>query len=280
MRHVCAVGLLLVATLAALAGPPEAKVPPIRLPMTPVAPVVPPAPPPAPVADVSKLAADQWYVIDSDVPVIVLASPAGLVRVTEEAGPVRIKGRFADGAGKVETRDYKGKHVVTVEAVATGRVEIIVVPVGAQKAADVIRRTLDVYTGLPPPLPDDPPKPIEPPEPPSPVGPLRVLFVYETNKPLTREQKNAIDSPAVEKYLNEKCSKDAKGAPEWKEFDPHQKFAASFNPTLKALFTDSLAEANKKLPAVVIAVGQNAKVYQVTNEAELLALLKKHAEGK
>jgi hypothetical protein len=278
MRHVCAVGLLLVATLAALAGPPEAKVPPIRLPMTPVAPVVPPAPPPAPVADVSKLAADQWYVIDSDVPVIVLASPAGLVRVTEEAGPVRIKGRFADGAGKVETRDYKGKHVVTVEAVATGRVEIIVVPVGAQKAADVIRRTLDVYTGLPPPLPDDPPKPVEPPEPVA--GPLRVLFVYESNAPLTPTHRGAIFSPVVEKYLDEKCSKDAKGKPEWNRFDPDQEFAAGFNPTMKTLFGDALAEAKKKLPAVVIAVGKEARVYQVTNEIELLALLKRHAEGK
>ena len=90
----------------------------------------------------------------------------------------------------------------------------------------------------------------------------------------------AIFSPAVEKYLDEKCSKDAKGKAEWKRFDPQQVFAAGFNPTLKELFVASLSEANKALPAVVVAVGSQVRVYPVTTEADLLALLKKHAEGK
>lgn len=130
-----------------------------------------------------------------------------------------------------------------------------------------------------------PPEPIPPPEPkpdpaPDPVGALRVIFVYETQKPLSRDESGAIFSPGVEKYLNERCSKDAKGRPEWNVFDPDQKFAAGFNPTLKALFTDSLAEARKAMPAVVVAVGKEARVYRVTNETDLLAVLKRHAEGK
>jgi len=282
-------GLHALTLAAALSAPPgpaaePAKPPAVRLPAAPVAPapVAPPAPAPAPAGDPSKLSADQWYVIDSDVPLIVLASPAGLVKVSEEAGPVKLKGRFVDGAGKVETRTYKGKHVYVVEAVASGRVELLVVPVGAASEKEVIRRTVDVDSGkgpIPPPKPVDPPTP-KPPEPDPVVGPLRVIFVFESNKPLSREQDAAIRSPVVEKYLNERCAKDAKGRPEWNSFDPQQQFGPGFNPTLKELFATSLVEAKKVLPAVVVAVGRDARVYPVTTEAELLALLKRHAEGK
>lgn len=114
-----------------------------------------PTPMPRPASAVSKLAADEWYIVDSDVPVLVLASPEGVVSVTEDSGPVKIRGKFADGAGKVESRTYKGKSVFTVEAIQTGRVEILIVPVGGT-AKDVIRRPLDVSSNVGPrPPPDD-----------------------------------------------------------------------------------------------------------------------------
>lgn len=144
-------------------APSVSAAPDIRFPVAPV-----PAPSPAPVADLSTLSGEQLYVIDSDAPLIVLASPAGLVRVTEDTGPLKIRGRFVDGGGKVETRTFKGKHLFTVEAVGTGRVELLVVPVGATKEADVIRKTLDVDAQNPIP----PPKPVPPkPEPPKPDPP-------------------------------------------------------------------------------------------------------------
>lgn len=148
--------VLTVATLAPAADPG------IRLP---VAPVVPSPMPTVPVdpSPVTRLALDQLYVIDSDVPVIVLASPAHLVAVTEESGPLKVRGKFAGGSGKVETKTFGGKVVVVVEGLVTGRVELLVVPVGAKSVAEVVRRTIDVEAGegpIPPPKPK--PDPVKP----------------------------------------------------------------------------------------------------------------------
>lgn len=176
--HATALALVLVASAGVGAADP------IRIPVGPVVPQPMPTPTPRPDAAV-RLAGDALYVIDSDTPVIVLASPAGLVSITEDAGPIKVRGRFVDGLGKVETRTFKGKQVVTVEGLVSGRVELLIVPVGATKASDVIRRTIDVDTGtapIPPPQPKPEPKvdpkPVDPA--PIPVAGLRVLIVYES----------------------------------------------------------------------------------------------------
>ena len=127
----------------------------IRLPVAPKIDI-----PPAPPTEISKLKADQFYVIDADAPVIVLSSPLGFVKVTEEAGPIKVRGRFVDGTG-VETRTFKGKHVYIVEAVQDGKIELILVPDGAKTEKDAIRRNLNVETGIgPQPPPDAPADPI------------------------------------------------------------------------------------------------------------------------
>lgn len=136
-----------------------------------------PTPMPLPASAVSKLAADEWYIVDSDLPLIVLASPEGVVTVTEDAGPLKLRGKFADGAGKVETRTYKGKHIFTVEAVHTGKVELLLVPVGGD-AKSVIRRTLEVTGARPPPEPIPDPKPD--PKPAPYVGKFSMVVIEET----------------------------------------------------------------------------------------------------
>jgi hypothetical protein len=147
--------LHLVLAAGALGGSDPAPAP-IRLPVLP-APM--PPPPPAPIA-VAALASDQLYVIDSDVPCIVLASPAGVVAVSEDSGPIKMRGKFVDGKGSEESRTYTGKAVYTIQATGNGRVELLIVPVGGGKDA-VIRRTLDVGQSAPPvPVPPSPgPKP-------------------------------------------------------------------------------------------------------------------------
>lgn len=144
-----------------------------------------PTPMPTPVLAVSRLAADEYYVVDSDVPLIVLASPEGFVSITEDVGPLKLKGKFADGAGKIETRTYKGKHVFTVDAVAVGKVELLIVPVGGD-AKSVIRRTLEVTGARPP--PDCPPPPVvDPPKPPPvvdpPVPPKPTVYYFLVVRP-------------------------------------------------------------------------------------------------
>jgi len=149
---------------------------PIRLPELAV-----PTPMPRPASAVSKLASDEWYIVDSDVPVLVLASPEGIVTVSEDSGPVKIRGKFADGAGKVESRTYKGKSVFTVEAVQTGRVEILIVPVGGD-AKSVIRRTLDVSSNVGPrPPPDPTPDPKPTPTPAPYTGKFSMVVIEETD---------------------------------------------------------------------------------------------------
>jgi len=145
-----------------------------------------------------SLAADQLFVIDSDIPVLVLASPRGLVSITEEAGPVKVRGKFVDGTG-VETRTFKGKSVVTVEAIAAGRCELLVVPVGAAKGEQVVRRTLDVIVGqgpIPPPVPRPDPKPQPEPKPdPLRVDSVWVVVVEDAAAPRTIETATALNDP-------------------------------------------------------------------------------------
>lgn len=138
------------------------------------------------------ITADTVFMFDSDVDLLVLSSPEGYVKITEEQGPIRIRGKFADEPGKTQKREYKGKEVYTVEGVKDGKVELIVVPLGGAVVLpdDVIRRTITVQ------LKDAAPAPKPPtPQPPTPQPPvpqpklddapvntdgLHVAFVYET----------------------------------------------------------------------------------------------------
>lgn len=156
MRHAAHLLLAVVAAASCAADPPA-----VRFPAGPAVPQPMPA-----AASAGRLAGDQLYVIESDAPVILLASPPGLVAVAEEAGPVRVRGKFVDGAGKVESRVFQAKQVFVVEALGTGRVELLVVPAGAKSAADVARRTVEVDAGHgPTPPPNPTPAPPVPPEP-------------------------------------------------------------------------------------------------------------------
>lgn len=146
-----AIFLLLLFVSPAVAQGPAA----IRFPEV-VAPVV---PAPAPQA-VSRLSANELFVIDADIPLLVFASPQGLVSITEEAGPLRIRAHFVGGS-KIQSKTFKGKYIYVIDAAKSGDVEIIVVPVSATKASDAIRKQLAVDAGE---GPRPPPKPIDPPD--------------------------------------------------------------------------------------------------------------------
>jgi hypothetical protein len=172
-----------------LASPAVAAEPAVRVPSAaPIPAPMPPKPAPAPAGGPLTLSAGVWFVVDSDVPVIVLSSPAGLVSVTEDAGPLRFRGRFVEEPEKLQTRTFSGKHVFTVEAVASGRVEILVVPVGAKGEKDVIRRTVDVDAGQGP-IP--PPKPKPDPEPKPDPKPLPVAWVVVVEETEARTEAQA-----------------------------------------------------------------------------------------
>lgn len=157
--------------------------PPIRLPMS-VTPLVP--------AAVTELKEECWFVIEADIPCIVLASRNGFVSITQEKGPLRLRGKFADGSGKVETRSYDAKGLWIIEALAPGEVELLIVPNGAVDESVVIRRTL-VVGGLgprPPPKPEPEPKPDPTPVPPSTLT-AKILTVVVVEKALERTPETA-----------------------------------------------------------------------------------------
>jgi len=172
--------ILLAWLLFAVAGLAAEPSPSIRLPDIPQ-----PAPAPVVTPDTPvKLLGETLYVVDSDLPLVVLCSPAGVLKVTEEAGPIKIRGVFA-GNEKSSTRTFKGKHVYTVEVAdgKSGRCELLIVPTGIKTEAEVIRRLIDANTGpQPPPIP---PKPDPDPKPDPvvwPESPLIVVVIEETEQ--------------------------------------------------------------------------------------------------
>lgn len=128
----------------------------------------------------SVLTGDRLYVVSADVDGFLLVHPPGLVTVSQDAGPLKIRGRFVGGPDKAETRTFMGKTVFVVEAIGAGRVYIDFVSVGAKTPADVVSRTVDVDVGggaRPP--PDPPPGPPNPPSPPSPTADPELVKKYQ-----------------------------------------------------------------------------------------------------
>lgn len=255
--HGTALLLALVASAVGAAPPGES----IRVPSGPVVPTPMPAPP-GPDAAV-RLDRDTLFVIDADNPVLVLASPKGVVRVTEEAGPLKIRGKFVDGPGQTETRTFKGKAVFVVEAAVTGRCEILVVPAGA-KADQVIRRTLQVEAGegpQPPPKPDPKvdPKPDPKVEPkddaPIPAPGLRVLIVYDGAEAavakLSPGHQEIIFGAPFREYLQAHCAK----GPDGKTAEYRIWKATTAADSDNRLWATAFARKRDSLPWLVVSNG-------------------------
>ncbi len=149
-----------VALLSAFQPEPMGEALAADAPIVIVFPVIePPAPVPAPPSAVTKLPADVFYVISSDVAFLAVASPSGLLGLTHETGPLRIRGKFIEDPSKVQTKTYSQKYLVIVEARASGMAELLVLPTGATSEQQYIRRMLDSSVGPDPPKPPDPPTP-------------------------------------------------------------------------------------------------------------------------
>lgn len=122
-----------------------------------------PPPQPMPVSSVLKLTSEVYYVVEADVPVMILASPDGIVNVGSDTGPLKLRGKFIDGKGKVETRTYKSKYVYYIDqnAGANGNVELFVFAIGEPDASKVQRVKLVVgdVQPIPPPVPAPVPTP-------------------------------------------------------------------------------------------------------------------------
>ncbi|QVL32358.1 hypothetical protein KIH39_00110 [Telmatocola sphagniphila] len=205
MKRLSATILALCFAFAACASDPQAGGS-IRWPE--IAPAQQVAPAPSPATD---LQADTWFVIESDVDCFLFTSPKGLVNVTKEAGPLRLKGKFADSStGKTETRSYKAKWIYTIEASSAGQCEIIVLPVGAKGEDEAQRRILNVLGAQPPPEPEPDSKPKPKPSPkvvPIAAEGFRVLITFDNadQSGLNEDQQKAIYGAELRSYLNSHC---------------------------------------------------------------------------
>lgn len=282
MRLVHASSLVFLLVAAAVGAEP-AKPLAIRFP-EPAA----PAKAAAPVAPgaVTKLAADEYYVIDSDQELFARAIPNGIVTIAVETGPLVVKAKFAGGGNKIERREFKGKFLYFIEGKSSGRVDLIIVPKGVTTDAEIITKSIDVTAGQgpqPPPVPPQPkPEPI--PVPPKPVDPapipdagFRVLIVFETDQTLTAAQHSVIYGKTIRDYLDANCVVEPDGKTRaYRIWDKDVQVGAE-----SKIWRDAFARPHPAIPWIVVSNGKTGFEGPLpANVADTLTLLKKHVEGK
>lgn len=280
-------------------GPVSKDMTKVQLPVIPVL-IEPDADPvPVPLPDkqsgpvpVSELSEDTWYVIESPFPLIVLASPPGLVGVSHEDGPVKVRGKFVDGTGRTETRTFKSPHVYSINALQAGTVELLIVPVGVTQESEVLRQSLKVLgeTPRPPPVPvpvPDPgpipvpvPVPDPVPQPPRPATGLRVLLL--TNETASRDQLNTTASTKIVEWLNTNCAKSEDGRAEWRRWD-RTSISKPDNLLKEAPLWQKLwKDIGEKLPEgnlVIVVTDTKVAVQPMAGPDATLDLLQKIKEG-
>lgn len=242
-----------------------------------------PLPPPPPNPNVNPtIEYGKFYVVESDAQFFLLVSPKTFVPVSYEDGPIKLRGVFVDGTGKVETRTYKKKFIAIVEPLpeARGEAELIAIPKGVE-TEDKIKRLMVDLGPVPDPEPEPDPDPTPDPTPPGPIVPVgfRVIIVYEAMSGYSPGIMTAMFSEKVQTYLDTKCAKDSKGKPEWRRWDKDVEFNSEASPTLKELWTAAQPKIGTdvpKTPRVITTVNQKFKVQDLpASEEEFLALLKK-----
>lgn len=233
-----------------------------------------PAPVPGDPKVVSSLAVEDWYVVESDMEIIALQSPDNVLDIEATHGPITVRGKFADGTGKIETRVYTSSYVYFVTAKKPGKTELILIPLGVKMESEIVRQELTVTDGTGPNPPPDPfvPDPVEP-DVPVPVASFRVIFVKESGATLSPEQSAIPNAKALRDYLNAKTTQEG-GRSGWREYDPQQN-PVSEQPTMKALWQAVVPQITS-VPCMVVEVNGHATVMPFPeNVDDALATLKK-----
>lgn len=138
----CLLLILLLACTSSAADPPKLQ---IRFPQVVTQPEATP---------VESIGAEEWYIVDSDVECFFRASVKGVINFKTEPGPLRMRGKFAGGGGNIETREYKGKFITTIEVTGPGTTELFTIPKGVMDDADIVQKTIRVGgSNTPPPVP-------------------------------------------------------------------------------------------------------------------------------
>lgn len=237
---------------------------PIRLPA-----ITQPAPLPQPVSGDVTIPADCWYVVESDVELLVFTSPGGSIKVTRETGPLKLLGKFVGEEAKgVQSKKYDAKHLVLITADKPGRDELLLVPVGAKSEAEAKRVFLRVGT-MPQPPPIDPKPDVKPDVKPVVVNTFRVFVVYESSQTMTQAQTNVVYGGEVEAYLNAKCTGGKTG---WRRRD---KDANGDEDQAMAALWAAVKPAVTSTPCFAVEINGKVEIIPVEpTQAEMIAKLK------
>ena len=266
--------LLLILCAYQCRGGDDDDLQPVRivLPMSPVLtePDSPPPPPNPKVIDTLK--ADEWYVVESTVELIALQSPGGFVSIDVDAGPITLRGRFADGNGKVERRKYSSPYVYTVTGEKAGKLELILIPVGVAHESDIVRQVLTV-SGQGPQPPPDPVDPIVDPVDPITPAKLQVVIIEDPalRGSLPADQIAAMDGAEVRDYCKTHCVL-TNGTPDFRKLSLRQDVSGQPE-WIKTAF----AEPRSVLPFLVILTPTKTISGPLpATVAETMAMLKKY----
>jgi len=126
---------------------------------------------PQPIQTADTFSTDQLYLIQSDLSLVILASPAGVLQVTPAKQGSVIFSRFAGGKG-LEERQVVRANGYVIRGLAAGTAELLILPAGSADVVDLRRRILNVTAAQTTP-PDGRPQP--------PADDVAVAFrAYET----------------------------------------------------------------------------------------------------
>jgi hypothetical protein len=226
---------------------------------------------------VSALTEDTLLVIESTSPLMVFDFPEGLVSVEADDGarPMKVKSKFADGTGKMESRTFTSKYLYFVEALKKGEVEMLIIPEGAINKTQSQRHKITVMglSPIPPPGPGPTPEPDPVPVPT--VTSFRVIFVKESGSTLNASQSSIPAAKVIRDYLAAKTTLE-NGQPSWREYDPDQS-TTNEQPTMRKLW-EAVKPSVSDVPCLVIEVNGHATVMPFpANVDECMATLKKAA---
>jgi len=168
--------------------------------------------------------------------------------------------------------------LLDTRGLAVGRYQFVAV---ASLKDEHTRVDFSVVIGTPPP---GPPVNPQPPAPPQPLAGMRVLTIWETDKPLPRDYQNAIASQEVAAYLDVKCLKGPDGkTPERRIFDEDSSLAQLPKPwqDLRAALPSvlPLSPDGFQVPHVAIGAADGSVVTSgpyPRAETEALEFFKKH----
>jgi len=257
-------------------SPDPVVTPTIRLPVVPVLvePDTPPEPVPASEA-ISTLKPDEWYVVESTRELIVLSSPAGVVDIESAAGPIKVRGLFADGTGKIETRGYRAAFVYFITASSPGKVELILIPAGVSTETDIVRQVLTVSgIGPNPPPVVDPVVPVDPIVPPTPtVGKLKLMILEDPSQraSLPASQVAVLTGQTLREYAKSHCTA-TDGAADFRMLSVRQD-VSNQAAWIKAAF----AEPRASLPFLVVSNGTSGFAGPLpATVAETMTLLQRY----